>query len=243
MYSGSKPRSLIKLVFLSVLFPLPGCGQQSKKLTGDSEAQAAAANRKGVELYKAARFKDAVEALDEAIRLDSNEAVYYFNRGGAKCGLNDWDGAINDLNQAIEMDPDQGKYHGSRGYAFYKKGKFDKAIQDHMSQVRLNPKDRNGYFNLARIYGTCLESQYRDGKKAVENALRACELDGWESEVLLATLAAAYAETGDFTKAIEWQQKALDRAPSFLVGEFQSRMDLYRRGKPYREDWSKKDFE
>ena len=135
--------------------------------------------------------------------------------------------------------------YGSRGYAYYKKGNFSQALRDYETSVRMDPKRADGYYNLARIYGTCKDARYRDGKKAIENARRACELKGWDNYVLLDTLAAAYAEAGDFKKAVEWQQKALDAASSSPTAtrRLQARMDLYKAGKPFREDNSRKDFE
>jgi hypothetical protein len=49
----------------------------------------------------------------------------------------------------------------------------------------------------------------RDGKRAVEQAKRACELSGWKEPFFQEALAAAYAECGDFEKALEWQNKAI----------------------------------
>src|SRR5262249_59963477 len=53
------------------------------------------------------------------------------------------------------------------------------------------------------------DARYRDRKKAVESARKACELTDWKVPDCMDSLAAAYAETGEFTKAIEWQEKAL----------------------------------
>ena len=49
---------------------------------------------------------------------------------------------------------------------------------------------------------------YRDGRKAVESGLRACELSEWKDASHLATLAAAHAESSDFDRAVEFQEKA-----------------------------------
>jgi hypothetical protein len=50
------------------------------------------------------------------------------------------------------------------------------------------------------------------------------------------TLAAAYAEAGDFDKAVKWQQKAMDMAEDENTADCKSRLDLYKAGKPYREE-------
>ena len=73
---------------------------------------------------------------------------------------------------------------------------------------------------------TCPDAKHRDGRKAVELATRACELNE-----------ADYAEAGDFDKAVEWQEKAnklYSDADDRKKGE--DRLKLYQQRKPYREE-------
>lgn len=63
---------------------------------------------------------------------------------------------------------------------------------------------------IAWAKATCRSEQYRDGKQALELATKACELTAWKKGKFLQTLAAAYAECGNFAKAIEWQEKAIE---------------------------------
>jgi hypothetical protein len=87
------------------------------------------------------------------------------------------------------------------------------------------------------VRATCPDGKYRDGKAAVEDAKRACELSGWKLAEQIDTLAAAYAEVGDFAKAVEYQEQAL--ADKGFVKEHgkgaRERLELYRDKKPYRE--------
>ena len=76
----------------------------------------------------------------------------------------------------------------------------------------------------------------RDGKKAVELAIEACELTRWKEAYCLETLAAAYAETGDFASAVKWQTKAIElEADAKEKDEYQARLKLYQEKKPFRE--------
>ena len=89
---------------------------------------------------------------------------------------------------------------------------------------------------LAWLQSTASDSQFRDGKKAVKNALRACELNEGEKPANLCILAAAYAEAGDFNAAVEWQSKAVDLADSEQRAWWQPRLSLYQANQPYREE-------
>jgi hypothetical protein len=92
------------------------------------------------------------------------------------------------------------------------------------------------YNQRAWIWATCPEARFRDGKKAVESATRACELADWKEPDVLSTLAAASAESGDFDSAVKWQEKAqglywdADDKEQGLA-----RLILYQAKKPYRE--------
>lgn len=88
----------------------------------------------------------------------------------------------------------------------------------------------------AWLLATCPDATVRDGQQAVELATRACEFTAYENVALIDTLAAAYAEAGDFESAVEWQRKALDMNtdPTFTEG-LNQRLLVYRAESPYRE--------
>ncbi|MCA9161775.1 MAG: hypothetical protein KDA62_02305 [Planctomycetales bacterium] len=88
----------------------------------------------------------------------------------------------------------------------------------------------------AWILATAPDDTVRDGRLAVELATRACELTNFENAAYVDTLAAAYAEAGEFETAVEWQQQAIDVNfdPNNDVGMAQ-RLLLYRAESPYRE--------
>ena len=92
--------------------------------------------------------------------------------------------------------------------------------------------------NLAWILATHEDAQVRDGAEATRLAERACQLKGYKVGGLLDTLAAAYAEGGQFDKAVETAERAIqlaqDSGREELTKKVRTRLQLYKADRPYR---------
>jgi hypothetical protein len=110
-------------------------------------------------------------------------------------------------------------------------------LSDCAAAIRLNPKAAPAWHLEAWIRATHPDAQYRDGQRAVVAARKACELTDWGDVMSIETLAAAYAETGNFSEAAKWQAKAVDSLSrqSSDQADAQARLKLYKAGQPYRE--------
>jgi hypothetical protein len=53
---------------------------------------------------------------------------------------------------------------------------------------------------------------------------------------MLSTLAATHAEAGDFKNAVRWQSKAIESAAERDRAGMQSRLELFKAGRPYRKN-------
>jgi tetratricopeptide (TPR) repeat protein len=117
-------------------------------------------------------------------------------------------------------------------------GEFAEAISYFEAAVRIDPDRALAFNDLAWLQAACPTAQFRDGAKAIENATKACELTNFKKAHYVGTLAAAYAEAGDFDAAIKRQKRAIDlltKEEEELRSDFEERLKLYQSGKPYRE--------
>ena len=95
----------------------------------------------------------------------------------------------------------------------------------------------SAYTAMAWLLAACPDADLRDGARALVHAQKACELTEYKDCHCLASLAAAYAESGDFPAAAKWQQKAIEHVPQEQSSdELTSRLELYQSAKHPRAE-------
>src|SRR5262249_46794698 len=163
-------------------------------------------------------------------------AAAYVARAHAHSSQKNYDLAIVNFDDAIRLDPMASAAHTGRAFAWTRKKHYEKAIADYNEAIRLDPQASGALNGRAWLASTCPEAKYRDGKKALGAATKACELTKWKQPMLLDTLAAAYAESGDFESARKWQTRAIELLTDESdQDEIRKRIRLYQRGMAYRE--------
>ncbi len=118
---------------------------------------------------------------------------------------------------------------------FVAEGRYSEALESVNSDLEYGPDSAYLHNNKAWLLATCPDDAVRDGELAIEHATKACELSGWNNVMFLDTLAAAYAETGDFESAVKWQEEAIRLDNGAFAVDFQKRLRLFKAGKAYRE--------
>jgi tetratricopeptide (TPR) repeat protein len=119
--------------------------------------------------------------------------------------------AIDSLTRAIKLDSDNLRALRLRGDAYLKVGQHGDAVADFKRAMELDEEPDDGLLNnFAWVLATSPSDDVRDGKRAVQLATQACEATDYEKPHILSTLAASYAETGDFATAIKWSEKAVE---------------------------------
>jgi tetratricopeptide (TPR) repeat protein len=156
-------------------------------------------------------------------------------RGRTWTAKRDYEKAIEDYTEAIRLDPNyQGPFR-LRRRVWEKQGEWPKAVAELEGIIKAGSPPASIENEYARLRATCPLDKFRDGREAVKHATIACESGKWKIAIFLDTLAAAYAETGDFDKAIESEQKALAVADAKTAGDFTARMKLYQGRQPYHQ--------
>jgi tetratricopeptide (TPR) repeat protein len=148
-----------------------------------------------------------------------------------------------DLNRALtDYDRATTKYgavywiHAFRAGAYYYFGDYEAALSSYNEALSLEPNRPSILNERAWMLATAPDDNVRDGLQAITDALAAIELAP-RSPAIIDTLAAAYAENGEFENAVEAQQRAIDvlqAGDKESIADYQSRLDLYSQGMPYR---------
>jgi hypothetical protein len=88
---------------------------------------------------------------------------------------------------------------------------------------------------LAWVLATSPDAKLRNGRRAIELATAACKVTDYKFAYILSTLAAAYAETGDFAAAVKWSSKAVQVGDKEHDDSLKKELESYQAKKPWRE--------
>ncbi len=182
---------------------------------------------------------DAIEQYQEAIRLEPTFVTAHNNLASLLAKVGRTDEAIQHFQRALQLQPSHASAHTNLGMAYLKKRMLKEAIAEWREGVRWDPYQEKILANLALVLATNADADIRNGGDAVEFARRAVKLADRPDANILAILAAAQAETGDFNSALESANQALALAESRdnkkLVDDLHEKLKLYRSGRPYHE--------
>jgi tetratricopeptide (TPR) repeat protein len=189
---------------------------------------------RGVTRYETGDDKSAIADLTRALqdKPSGTRARADCLVARARCYINQAKSApaLSDLNAAIKIHEDSEAYR-LRGIIHKVAHEYDKSLADYEKAIVLDPKNADAYGVEAYLLSVCPAPKYRDGAKAVRYATKACELTEWHDAQAIDSLAAAYAETGDFDKAIQYQKQADEMAKKADP----DRLAFYEKHQPFRD--------
>jgi tetratricopeptide (TPR) repeat protein len=191
----------------------------------------------GNALLQKGRVDEAILEYQKAVEIQPAFALAHDNLGAALQQMGRLDEAIPQYQKAAQLKPDFASTRVNLANALAQEGRDNEAIPQYQKALQLNPADPAIQNKLAWLLATCPQPSLRNGGKALEVARQANLLTGGENPVILHTLAAACAEAGRFSEAVETAQHALRLAQAqtntALAGALQSELILYRAGSPF----------
>lgn len=187
-------------------------------------------------MVAAERYDDAKEYAELVLGSRRNEPEVRLVFASLDVSIEDYEAAIEELDALLLMSPDNPAALLTRANAYSGMGKQAEAKADYAKALEQMPEDSLVLNNYAWLLATSPQDELRDGAKAVEMALKACELTKYEEPYILSTLAAAYAETGNFDKAMEFSKKACEANKDESKNDtYANELKTYEAGKPFRE--------
>ena len=173
--------------------------------------------------------------VNEAIEACPQTADKLFELGRSFQKYKNTDGAIAAYKRTIELKSDHVNAYNSLALLYYRKQQFADAAELFETALKIEPDNIPVKRNLAGIYAYCPDLSVRNGEKAVALGEQVCQASQYKNPIHVNVLAAAYAQAGDFEKAIAMSEKAIALAnkknQSHLADQFRKRLELYKSGK------------
>jgi tetratricopeptide (TPR) repeat protein len=219
---------------------------QLRQLLRDQPDYAPAHDSLAVALAGRQQFAEAETHFRAALRLAPTVANTHFNFGRALLMQHRCEDAVQEFNEALKLSPQLAVARTGLADAHFQLGlqlagqKFKtKAILEWHAALLAEPEHRGALNGLAWTLATDKNAAVRDGAEALRLATHLVQVTQTNAPEMLDTLAAAYAETGDYAQAIQTAHAALallaaNTNHAALV-ELQTHLKTFQARQPWRE--------
>jgi Flp pilus assembly protein TadD len=211
------------------------CERAVRMRPTDPDAQVSLGNA----LFQKGRIDEAIAHYQQAITVHPDHFLARYSLGHALLEKGELEGAIQVCRSALLLRPSDADCQTTLAIALEEKGNPAEAVQHYQKALELAPSSIATLSNLAWLLATSPDASLRNGQKAVELAKQADRLAGGTNSLVLRTLAAAYAENGDFANAIRTARSAMQLArmhsEEAVMTDLDQQIALYQLRMPYRE--------
>ncbi len=186
------------------------------------------------------RISEAISQLQIAINLRPGYADARNNLGIALAQNGQAKEAMLQFQKAVEIKTDNAEFHYNFGTALLQEGQVDEAIRQFQNALALQPafsEAQKSLAHIAWIMATSADPSERNGAKAVGLAQQTDLLTGGKNPVMAGTLAAAYAEAGNYPEAVAAAKRAIELANQLntpkMVSVLEGQLKLYQASLPF----------
>jgi len=180
----------------------------------------------------------ALPYFQTALRAQPWQAAWHYNYANALRKTGRIDEAVEQYRRTVRLEPDNAPAHNNLGLLLARQGRFAEAVAHYRAALAAKGDYHTAMSNLAWLLATCRDESIRNGQEALTLAQRLCRQSGYKQIGYLDALAAAYAETGQFDKAVEIIERIIEllgpNADDPLKRKFRDRLKLYRSARPLR---------
>lgn len=158
----------------------------------------------GIAYGKAGQYAKAIDAYQQALRINSEHATAWYNLGIAYGKTGQFSKAIEAYQQALRINPGLSAAWHNLGNAYGNVGQSSNAIEAYQQALRINSEDADTWHNLGVEYDN--SGQFARAIEAYQQALR---IDPDIAEAWYKRIGDAYVKSEQPTKAIEAYRQAL----------------------------------
>ena len=198
-----------------------------------------AKNNLGIVFLGQGKVDEAISMLQAAVDLRPANSPAHENLAKALLQKGQVSEAIIHYRKLLELQPDNIEVHNIVGTVLTQQGRVREGVEEWQKVLAIQPDNGNAMSNLAWVFATSPDDSLRDGAQAVQLAEQALHISARRIPLLFRTLAAAYAESGRFSEAIQTAQQGFELANaqgnSGLATELQGNISLYQERQPLRD--------
>src|SRR6266704_3542756 len=97
------------------------------------------------------RFQDALNDLNESIKINPRDARAYEQRAAIEMKINDYDKALADYEVASKLNPGEIRYHLYRGYIYEMRGDIQNAMTETDRALKIDSKNQEAQARKQRL--------------------------------------------------------------------------------------------
>jgi tetratricopeptide (TPR) repeat protein len=185
------------------------------------------------------QHEKALSDFDTAINSDTKNPMPRQLRANLYGQMGEKEKALDDFKVAIGLDSNNPGTYLNRAHFYLVEGEPELALKDLEEVMKRAPEFSGAANDYAWTLATNPKDAVRNGSRAVEFAKKACHETDYKHAPTVDTLAASYAEAGDWAEAVKWQSEAIRLAETTHPDEvkgMKERLESFQNKKAYREE-------